>query len=207
MTIEELQPYINELRNYDKLCIFHNETKELLDTLYINPKDHKLYEYYNLFSSHEIEDDDRYYFFKHIKSEDVHIEILPVEQWCGYLKKRNYDWFMESLKSDENNNAKLIYEEIKKDQGKYITFTFGGKSDLKYAGILLSIAVSDDDYYYVYLDGNNEIQEMTCVSGYRVTDENYVCKLTSKEIGKMLTERFDTENSMEALIYRGKYDI
>lgn len=207
MTIEELQPYINELRNYDKLCVFHNETKELLDTLYINPKDHKLYEYYNLFSNHKIEDDDRYCLFKDIKSEDAHIEILPLEHWCGYLRKRNYDWFMESLQSDEKNNAKLIYEEIKKDQGKYITFTFGGKPDLKYAGILLSIAASDEDYYYVYLDGNNEIQEMTCVSGYKVIDENYACKLTNKAIGKMLTERFDAEYSMKALLYRGKYDI
>lgn len=207
MTIEELQPYIDELRNYDKLCIFHNETKQLLDTLYINPKDHKLYEYYNLFSSHEIEDDDRYYFFKHIKSEDAYVEIFPVEHWCGYLRKRNYDWFMESLKSEEKNNAKIIYEEIKKDQGKYVTFTFCGESDPKYMGVLLSIAVSDEDYYYVYLDENDEIQEMTCVSGYKVIEENYVCKFTNKAIGKMLTERFDAEDSMEVLVYRGKYEI
>ena len=116
---------------------------------------------------------------------------------------------MESL-NDTNgmNNAKLIYNHIITDQGKFVSFVlFKNDEDEKYKGVLLSVCASDEDYYYVYLIKDNTIGLMTCVGGYKVTDENYQTNLSDKEIAKMLSTKFDSDTSLDALIYRGKYSI
>ena len=208
LTFEDLKPYVKELGRYDKLCIFDNKTDKLLDTIYINPKDNKLYEYYNIFISNELNDKyDRYYFFQHIKKDDCYFRVFPVEDWCAYKRKRNYDEFMKSKEDSLYGNAKLIHNQIKKDQGKYVKFKLLGDTDNDYMGFLVSVVASDEDYYYVYLQGG-KLKLMTCVSGYIVdNNEEHINPFSDKEIGQMLYDRFEDKNSMDAVIYWGKYEI
>lgn len=206
---QDLKPYIKQLGRYDKLCIFSKRTHVLLDTIYINPNDRKLYEYHNILCSHEIrENEDRYYFFEHIRKEDSYFCVLNIEDWTSYKRKRNYDEYMRALEDKAENNAKLILEDIKKDQGKYVFFTFQSGRDEKYEGFLISVVASDEDYYFVYLTNDNRLRLITCVSGYKVIeDEEHKMVFTDKEIGIMLYDRFDCESSTDAVIYRGKYEV
>lgn len=207
ITFNDLKPYIQNLGLYDKLCIFDYKTDELLDTIYINPKDNKLYEYVNIFISHEInEDEDCYYFFKHIKKEECYFRVLPVEDWCLYKRKRNYDNYVNALEEEGFNNAKIILDEIRNDQGKYVCFSFCEELKDKYKGILITVVASDEDYYYVYLK-DNKLELMTCVSGYKVIESKEEVPYSDEEIGQMLYDKFENRNSTDAVIYWGKYQI
>ncbi len=209
MTLKDLKPFIDKLGEYDKICIFDKKKGFLIDTIYINPIDNKLYEYISIFSQYQVDYDKIPYFLRNYKYEDVEIKILSIKEWCAFVRKRNYDSFMEAL-NDTNgmNNAKLIYNQIITDQGKFVSFgLFKNDEDEKYKGVLLSVCASDEDYYYVYLKKDNTIGLMTCVGCYKVTDENYQTNLSDKEIAKMLSNKFDSDTSLDALIYRGKYSI
>ena len=124
------------------------------------------------------------------------------------IRKQNYDEFMENLNNDEENNAKIIYNQIKRDQGKFIDFCFCGDDNDYYNGFLLTVVTTDDDYYYVYLTKDKQIRQMTCVSAYTIK-ENEDCQipLTDVEIGKMLNDLFENPNSLDSIIYWGKYKI
>ena len=209
MTLKDLKPFIDKLGKYDKLCVFDKKKGFLIDTIFINPVDNKLYEFISIFSHYQIGYDKTPYFLRNHKYEDVEIKIFSMKEWCAFMRKRNYDSFMEAL-NDTNgmNNAKLIYNQIITDQGKFVSFGFfKNDEDEKYKGVLLSVCASDEDYYYVYLKEDNTIGLMTCVGCYKVTDENYQAKISDKEIAKMLSDKFDSDTSLDALIYRGKYSV
>lgn len=209
MTIEDLKPYIDKLGRSEVLCIYSNDKNSLLDMIFIHIKNRKPYEYVNIFSSKEIkEDSDEHYFFNILRKEDCHIVIETKKKFFLYKRKENYDEYMRALEDKEMNNAKLILNEIKKDQGKYVVFDFGKDRDPRYEGFLLSVAASDEDYYYVYLKQDNTIGLLTCVSGYHpIEDEEHICPLSDKEIFKMLHNKFEEEENSDALIYLGKYKL
>lgn len=207
MTIEDLKPYIDKLGRSEVLCIYSNNNNSLLDMIFIHVKNRKPYEYVNIFSSKEIkEDSDEHYFFNMLKKEDCHFVIQTRKSFFLYKRSENFNEYMRALEDKKMNNAKLILNRIKKDQGKYVVFDFGGERNPRFEGFLLSIAASDEDYYYVYLKQNNTIDMMTCVSTYHVVeDEEHVCPLSDKEIFKMLHDKFEIGENSDALIYLGKY--
>lgn len=209
MTFEDIKPYIEKLDRSEKLCIFSKSNNSLLDTIFIHTKNGKPYEYVNIFFIREIkEDSDQYHFFKDIRKEDCYFSVKTTKDWFLYKRKENYDQYIKALEDKEENNAKLILNEVKRDQGKYVIFDFGGHRDPKFEGFLLSVAASDEDYYYVYLKQDNTIDMLTCVSGYHlVEDEEHICPLSDKEIFKMLHNRFEDEENCDALIYFGKYEL
>ena len=110
---------------------------------------------------------------------------------------------MQNLKSQESNNAKFIYNNIKKDQGKFIKFDYGGE------GLLLTVVATDEDYYYVYLTKDKKIKLNTCVSEYIVyQNEDFNNFITKEEIATMFKKEFDSNDySDEVIIYRGMFDI
>ena len=137
---------------------------------------------------------------------------LHVETSYDSLKeerKKNYNDFYKSLTSDERNNANIIYEQIEKDQGKYVYFTFLSENtrDAFYEGFLLTIVSSKEDYYYVYLDSKNNLRLISCLSDYKVIeDEEHVIPYNDKEISDMLFNKFET-NGGDAIVYWGKYFV
>lgn len=209
MTIEYLKPYIDKLGRSEVLCIYSNDKNSLLDMIFIHIKNRKPYEYVNIFSSKEIkEDSDEHYFFNILRKEDCHIVIETKKKFFLYKRKENYDEYMRALEDKEINNAKLILNEIKKDQGKYVVFDFGGERDPRFEGFLLTVVASDEDYYYVYLKQDKMLGFVSCVSGYKVIEnEEHECPLTNKEIFKMLHNKFEEEENCDALIYLGKYKL
>ena len=50
MTLKDLKPFIDKLGKYDKLCVFDKKKGFLIDTIFINPIDNKLYEFISIFS-------------------------------------------------------------------------------------------------------------------------------------------------------------
>lgn len=207
MKLNDLKEYIDRLDGYDKLCIFSKDKTQLHDTLFINPENRKLYEYHNIFLVNEVADDDNNYIFTDLNKDDVQFEILQCEEWCGLKRKINYDNFMTKLNNESVNNTKIIYEDIKRDQGKYVQFLSPFDGNVNYEGYLLALTATDEDYYYVYLDDYNELRIMTCVGDYKIVDENKAPMFTDKEIAKMLSDRFDIDECLEAVVYKGKYAL
>ena len=209
MTIEDLKPYIDKLGRSEVLCIYSNNNNSLLDMIFIHIKNRKPYEYVNIFSSKEInENSDEHYFFNILRKEDCHIVIETKKKFFLYKRSENFNKYMRALDDKEMNNAKLILHEIKRDQGKYVSFSFGGERDSRFEGFLLTVVASDEDYYYVYLKQDNTLGLISCVSGYNVVDdEEHECPLANNEIFKMLHNRFEEEENSDALIYLGKYKI
>lgn len=209
MTIEELKPYIDKLGHSEVLCIYSNNSNSLLDMIFIHKENKKPYEYVNIFYSKEIKENyDEHYFFNVLKKEDCRIVIETEKKFFLCKRKENYDEYMRALEDKKMNNAKLILNEIKKDQGKYVVFNFGGKRDPRFEGFLLTVVASDEDYYYIYLKQDNTLGFVTCVSAYKVVEnEEHECPLTNNEIFKMLHNKFEEEENGEALIYWGKYKL
>lgn len=107
----------------------------------------------------------------------------------------------KELKSNETNNAKLIYQKIEKDGGKYVSF--GGRGNY---GILVCATSTDEDYYWCFLDKDRNIQFSSCVGGYEILDEDdlpndlsvldYLYKHQRKELrnlflNKMKNKKYD----------------
>jgi hypothetical protein len=209
MTIEDLKPYISKLEDSKVLCIYSNANDSLLDMIYIHLKNKKPYEYVNVFFSKEIEENsNEHYFFSELRKEDCHFVIQPTKRFFLYKRRENYNEYMKALEDKEMTNAKLILNEIKKDQGKYVTFNFGGNRDSRFEGFLLTVVAGDEDYYYVFLKQDNTLGLVSCVSGYNVVEEEqHECPLTDKEIFKMLHAKFEEEENSDALIYLGNYKL
>lgn len=211
ITIDFLRPYIEKLTVNDRLCIFIKENDYLIDSIYINSKTKKYEVYYNIFSIKEIDlENDKYVpYTDYLNENEIYLKTIPFEEWCSIIRKQNYDSFMYFLNNDEeDNNAKTIYEQIKQDQGKYINFMSCGDDNDCYEGFLLTVVSTDEDYYYVYLTKDGQIRQMTCVSDYETREgEEYKNPFSDKEIANLLKETFDKPSSLDAIIYRGKYDI
>ena len=104
----------------------------------------------------------------------------------------------ESKKSEEDNNLKLIANELKEDCGKIVSFY---KDNIP---LLLICAVSsEEDYYYVCLEKNMKFHYETCLSKYSIIDDE-------KIIAEMKEWRKENINDIKNAIYKtlfGRFDV
>ena len=104
----------------------------------------------------------------------------------------------ESKKSEEDNNLKLIVNELKEDCGKIVSFY---KDNIP---LLLVCAVSsEEDYYYVCLEKNMKFHYETCLSKYSIIDDE-------KIIAEMKEWRKENINDIKNAIYKtlfGRFDV
>ena len=201
ITLEFLKPYIERLSPKEVLCIFSKKENKLIESILLNENNNYV-EYFNRFSIRIINLNTDYPLDCRDKAiSEVNVIILKLEEWFSFKKKKNYDNFMLNLKSQEWNNEKLVYNEIKKDQGKFIKFPFGGGE-----GLLLTIVATDEDYYYAYLTKDKKIRLTTCVSEYKVC-ENQEFNINKEEIAEILKKDFDSNDCDEVILYRGMFDF
>ena len=202
ITLEFLRPYIERLSPKEVLCIFTKKENELIESILMN-ENTNYGEYFNQFSVRIIDLNTEYPLYCGDKAiAEVNVKILKLEEWYSFKKKENYDHFMNNLKSQEWNNAKLVYNEIKKDQGKFIKFPLGEE------GLLLTIVATDEDYYYAYLTKDKKIRLTTCVSEYKVCENQELNIFINKEeIAEMLKKHFDSNDCDEVILYRGMFDF
>ena len=202
ITLEFLKPYIEKLTPKEVLCIFTKEDNKLIESILIN-KNNNYVEYFNRYFIRIIDFNKEYPLNCRDKAiAEVNVKILKLEEWFSLKKKKNYEHFMHNLKSQESNNEKFIYNNIKKDQGKFIKFDHGRE------GLLLTVVATDEDYYYAYLTKDKKIILSSCVIEYIVyQNEDFNNFITKEEIAIMLKKEFDSNNSDEVIIYRGMFDI
>ena len=203
ITLEFLRPYIERLSPKEVLCIFTKKENKLIESILINTNNNYV-EYFNHFAVRIINLNNTEYplYCRDKAIADVNVKILKLEEWFSFKKKENYDNFIQYLKSQEWNNSKIVYNEIKKDQGKFIKFPFGEE------GLLLTIVATDEDYYYAYLTKDKKIRLTTCVSEYKVCDnQESNIFINKEEIAEILKKEFDSNNCDEVILYRGMFDF
>lgn len=105
------------------------------------------------------------------KDDKVSFAWLSEEELIELKKDTIKKELIQELKSKENNNLKLIRNELSKDKGKLVRFC--PDED---AGILLCAVSTDEDYYYVTVnnkDNRINFEYNTCCGGYEIVeDEN-----------------------------------
>lgn len=104
----------------------------------------------------------------------------------------------ESKKSEEDNNLKLIVNELKEDCGKIVSF-YKDNTPL----LLVCAVSSEEDYYYVCLEKNMKFHYKTCLSKYSIIDDE-------KIIAEMKEWRKENINEIKNAIYKtlfGRFDV
>lgn len=104
----------------------------------------------------------------------------------------------ESKKSEEDNNLKLIVNELKEDCGKIVSF-YGDNTPL----LLICAVSTEEDYYYVCLEKNMRFHYETCVSKYSIIDDE-------KIITEMKEWQKENMNEIKNVIYKklfGRFDV
>lgn len=135
----------------------------------------KIYEYFDIFTIKCLDDYKEFayplsFLFRNEPNAKTYIyHICDEYEWNERLKANNLKWAKEKLK-DSNSNAKLIYEEILKDGGKFVSFG----SLPNDVGLLVCAVSSDEDYYWVYIETNLKVHLSSCVGGYEIIEGNEV---------------------------------
>lgn len=135
----------------------------------------KIYEYFDIFTIKCLDDYKEFayplsFLFRNEPNTKTYIyHICDEYEWNERLKANNLKWAREKLK-DSNSNAKLIYEEILKDGGKFVSFG----SLPNDVGLLVCAVSSDEDYYWVYIETNLKVHLSSCVGGYEIIEGNEV---------------------------------
>jgi hypothetical protein len=135
----------------------------------------KIYEYFDIFTIKCLDDYKEFayplsFLFRNEPNAKTYIyHICDEYEWNERLKANNLKWAKEELK-DSNSNAKLIYEEILKDGGKFVSFG----SLPNDVGLLVCAVSSDEDYYWVYIETNLKVHLSSCVGGYEIIEGNEV---------------------------------
>lgn len=104
----------------------------------------------------------------------------------------------ELQKSEEDNNLKLIVNELKEDCGKIVNF-YEDKTPL----LLICTVSSEEDYYYVCLEKNMKFHYESCVSKYSIIDDE-------KIIAEMKEWQKENMNEIKNAIYKtlfGRFDV
>lgn len=104
----------------------------------------------------------------------------------------------ECKKSEEDNNLKLIVNELKEDCGKIVSF-YEDNTPL----LLICAVSSEDDYYYVCLEKNMKFHYETCVSKYSIIDNESI-------ITEMKEWQKENMNEIKNAIYKklfGRFDV
>lgn len=104
----------------------------------------------------------------------------------------------ESKKSEEENNLKLIVNELKEDCGNIVSFHEDNTP------LLLVCAVStEDDYYYVGLEKGMKFHYETCVNKYSIINDE-------KIIAEMKEWQKENINEIKNAVYKtlfGRFDV
>lgn len=139
-------------------------------------KEGKLYEYFDIFTVKSLDDYKEFayplsFLFRNKPLAKTYTYVIcDQNQWCEQIKANNLKWAKDKLDEDDDNNAKLIYKDILKDGGKFVSFG----SRFNNNGLLVCAVSSDEDYYWVYIESNLKIHLSSCVGGYDIIDGDEV---------------------------------
>lgn len=136
----------------------------------------KIYEYFDIFTIKCLDDYKEFayslsFLFRDEPNAKTYIyHICDEYEWNERLKANNLKWAKEKLDEDGDNNTKLIYKDILKDGGKFVSFG----SLPNDVGLLVCAVSSDEDYYWVYIETNLKVHLSSCVGGYEIIEGNEV---------------------------------
>lgn len=100
----------------------------------------------------------------------------------------------EARKSKENNNLKIIVDELKEDCGKIVSF-YNDNVPL----LLVCAVSSEEDYYYVGIDKNMKLHYESCVGKYDAIDDKGIIQ----EMEKWL---IDNNNEIKTAIQKALFE-
>lgn len=136
----------------------------------------KIYEYFDIFTIKCLDDYKEFayslsFLFRDEPNAKTYIyHICDEYEWNERLKANSLKWAKEKLDEDGDNNTKLIYKDILKDGGKFVSFG----SLPNDVGLLVCAVSSDEDYYWVYIETNLKVHLSSCVGGYEIIEGNEV---------------------------------
>ena len=155
-----------------KILIGVHENYMIL-AFYRSFKDNKIYLYHNIFSSHWVDEEGTSFMDEewNIPLEDIKTDIVNYDMFLSWGRRNIISDFQYHYDHpDEKSNFFHIQNRLKQDGGKIVTFSDYKKNEE--CGLLIGVTSTDEDYYYQYVDSNYKIQNMTCVGGYKVFDDN-----------------------------------
>lgn len=201
MTIKDLRPYIEDMKDDEVMCIFSKNKNILLDTIGYYPDLDKIYEHNGSIYGYEVtgETTDT---LKTIDIEDVTLKKMNGRKWLELLKRHSIIGFIKSFNSYDE--IKEFYNNAVNDQGKYVVFGHSEfEQEFTVSGILLGLCIDAKFVYYAYLKDDGEIDTIGCDNKYYVIEREY--NVTNEEIGSKLYEKFNNDSIFQ-MVYLGKYE-
>lgn len=162
----------------------------VLYMFYRSIKDNEVHVYFNLFSTRKVSDIIDGVIMTHENSCIDEDKVIPV--FVGYdmflaLKRREMIGDINRNETDKirGSNYFRIKDDISRDGGKIVSFSYDNPSDpMKDAGLLIGATSTDEDYYFWYIDSHKNLCQTTCLSKYKVIKEN--SGLLTREWAKLL---------------------
>lgn len=178
--------YFNDMKNDEYLIILGISGKVKASFF---KKDGEIYEYFHIFNVKKISEykDFKYpisFLFRNEPFADKYQYVLcDKKKWSESIRESNLTSVKKELEKDGDNTAKLIYNEILRDGGKFVTFNNLLSTDQR---LLVCAVASDEDYYWVCIDNDLNIRLSSCVGDYDVID--YTTNKSLEKLKKMSEE-------------------
>ena len=161
---ENITEQLDALKPGEYLVCLDIRTKCLLLTFARHRTNGKLYEMYNSLSSHEVDDHYRNVIMKHewnIEARFVATLVCTYDMVLALLRRDIRRGIEQEENSAEHNNLKSIRQKIVDNGGQFIRTEFEEKEAL-----LLGAIATDEDYYYVSIDADYNIELASCVGKF-----------------------------------------
>lgn len=174
MKLNDFRPLFDKIIDGKILIGIHNDY--MIFAFYRSFKDNKVYFYRNIFTSYWVDEDTPFMDSEwDVELSEIKTDIVNYDMFLSWGRRNIISEFKYHYEHpDEKSNFFLIKEKLEKDGGKIVTFdNFKSKNEI---GLLIGVASTDEDYYYQYVDSNFKIQNMTCVSGYKVVENKDIPK-------------------------------
>ena len=178
MKLNDYRDRFDEIRDGKVLIGIHDNY--MIFAFYRSFKDHKVYFYRNIFSSHWVDEDTPFMGTEWgVDFEDVKTDLVNYDMFLAWGRRNIINDFKYHYDHpEEKSNFFVIKKELEKDGGKIVTFDDYKSEDEM--GLLIGVTSTDEDYYYIYVNGDYKLQCMTCVGGYKVVEDKYIPKSLRK---------------------------
>lgn len=170
MKLNDYRERFDEIRDGKILIGIHDN--HMIVAFYRSLKDNKVYFYHNAFSSHCVDEDSAFMEAEwSVDFEEVKTDLVNYDMFLAWKRRNIINEFKYQYDHpDEKSNFFTIKKQLEKDGGKIVTF--GDYKSYNKIGLLIGVTSTDEDYYYIYVDGDYNIQSATCVGGYKVVEDN-----------------------------------
>lgn len=187
---------LKDLNQDERLVITDRKSGKLVVALYHND-DNEIMCYINAVSQKIVPDVEEILLLAHHEIDDIELDVMTHKTWFELMREKNARYFYERCLLREHSSERHYLASIKEDVGKYVSIHG------KITGRLIGICTTDEDYYWMLLDNeDNKIRLSSCVGRYKLLEEqDKYCVHGFKLVKQKLEEFMSVKDIVDVVVY------